>query len=112
MDKEVKKYFDRQEPLQKDILEKIRQLIKKTVPGAEELMNYGVPAFRLGGKLILYAAFKKHVGLYPTPEMIKNFQAELKGYKTSKGTIQFSLDEPMPYDLIIKIVRSKFNICS
>jgi uncharacterized protein YdhG (YjbR/CyaY superfamily) len=109
MDNEVNKYIASQPSPQKQILERLRQLIRKTAPLAKEGMNYGVPAFKLNGNLILYAAFKEHVGLYPEPDTIKVFEKELKDYETSKGTIKFKLDKPIPYDLIEKIIKYKYQ---
>lgn len=108
MDKSVQEYINKfPQEVQKILLE-INDLIKKTVPNAEEVMGYGVPAFKLKGKyLVYYAAFKKHVGLYPSPEVIKYFKEELSGYETAKGTIKFPLDKKMPYNLIKKIVKFK-----
>jgi uncharacterized protein YdhG (YjbR/CyaY superfamily) len=68
-------------------------------------MGYGVPGFYLDGPLVYYAAFKTHVGFYPTPGGIKAFKKELAAYKTAAGTIQFPLDKPMPVGLIKRIVR-------
>ncbi|MCW1949092.1 MAG: DUF1801 domain-containing protein [Candidatus Shapirobacteria bacterium] len=110
MDKKVGEYIDRQPLLQKELLNKIRQLIKELIPNAEERMSYGVPAFRLDGKQILYAAFKNHIGFYPEPEIIEKFKKELVNYETTKGTIKFNLDEPIPYDLMRKIIRLKYNL--
>lgn len=108
MDKKVSEYIDKQPSPQKEILIKIRELIRKLIPNAEEKMSYGAPAFKLNGKQILYAAFKNHVGIYPEPEIIEKFKEELKNYETAKGTIKFNLDKPIPYDLIKKIVIEKF----
>ncbi|MGY4884156.1 MAG: iron chaperone [Nanobdellota archaeon] len=88
-----------------DILQKLRQTIKDSAPHAKEAMSYGAPAFQLNGNLVLYAAFKNHIGLYPTPSAIKKFKKELDGYETSEGTIKFPLDKPLPFDLIKKIVK-------
>jgi uncharacterized protein YdhG (YjbR/CyaY superfamily) len=86
------------------ILEKIRSTIQRVVPKAEETISYGIPTFDLNGKhLVHFAAFKKHVGFFPTASPLVAFKKELAGYKTSKGTIQFPLDEPIPYDLIKRI---------
>lgn len=94
------------------ILNKIRQLIKECAPKAEEAFAYGIPTFKLNGNLVHFAAFKKHIGFYPTPSGIKQFKKELSNYKTAEGTIRFPIDEPIPYDLIKKIVkyRVKENI--
>jgi uncharacterized protein YdhG (YjbR/CyaY superfamily) len=73
-------------------------------------MNYGVPGFKQDTKhFVLYAAFKKHVGLYPYPKTIEHFSKEIKEYKTSKGGIQFPLDKKIPYDLIKKISEYEFK---
>jgi len=110
MNKKVNEYIDKQPRQQKEELIKIRELIKKLIPNAEEKMSYGVPAFRLGNKQILYAAFKNHLGIYPEPEIIKKFEKELQNYETAKGTIKFGLDKPIPYDLIKKIVIEKYKL--
>ncbi len=107
MNEDVRKYFEKQESLQLEILKRIRKLIQKLSPQAEEIMSYGVPAFRLKGGLIMYAAFKEHIGLYPEPATIRRFKKELKGYETSEGTIKFKLEEPIPYDVIEKIIKYK-----
>jgi len=108
MNKEVDKYIDSQEAKQQKILKKIRRLIKKIAPQATEAMSYGVPAFKLGSNLLMYAAFKNHIGIYPDPTTIKFFQKDLKTYETAKGTIRFPLDQAMPYDLLTKIVKYKY----
>ena len=109
MDAEVKKYFDKQKPPQKEILVKLRELIKKTAPLAQEGMGYGAPAFKLNGNLVLYAAFKSHIGIYPEPETILVFEKELAGYETSKGAIKFQLDQPIPYGLIKRIIKYRYE---
>lgn len=109
MNEKISQYIASQDSKQKETLIRIRKLIKKLLPDAEERMSYGVPSFRLQGKSILYAAFKKHVGIYPEPELIEFFKQELKKYETAKGTIKFNLDEPIPYDLIEKIVIHKYK---
>jgi uncharacterized protein YdhG (YjbR/CyaY superfamily) len=88
------------------ILQNIRKTIREVAPGAEEVIGYGVPAFKLKGEYLAYfAAFKKHVGFYPLPSAIKRFEKELSDYETSEGTIKFPLDKPIPYSLIEKIVE-------
>ncbi len=87
------------------ILEKIRGIIKQSAPGAEEAMRYGIPTFRLGGNLVHFAAFKSHIGFYPTPSGIEAFKKELSSYKQAKGSVQFPLDQPIPFELIAKIVK-------
>jgi uncharacterized protein YdhG (YjbR/CyaY superfamily) len=94
------------------ILEKIRETIRKAVPEAEETISYQMPAFKLNGNLVYFAASKNHIGFYPTPSGIESFERELSQYKKGKGTLQFPLDRPIPYDLIQKIVifRVKENL--
>jgi uncharacterized protein YdhG (YjbR/CyaY superfamily) len=84
------------------ILQKLRKQIKKTAPKAEELISYNMPAFKLHSVPVYYAAYKEHIGFYPTPSPIKFFKEDLKKYKTSKGAIQFPLNEPLPMALIKK----------
>lgn len=92
-----------------NILEKIRKTIQDTVPEAEEAISYGMPTFKLQGNLIHFAAYKNHVGFYPAPSGIEAFKEEISKYKSSKGAIQFPLDEPIPYDLVEKIVIFRVN---
>ena len=89
----------------KTILKELRKTIKQAAPQAEELINYNMPAFTFHGRLVYYAAYKKHIGLYPIPSAIRAFQKDLSDYKTSKGAIQFPLDRPIPFGLITKIVK-------
>lgn len=110
MPTEISTYISKQEPKQQEVLIQTRNLIKTLLPDAEERMSYGAPSFRLNGKSILYAAFKTHLGLYPEPEIISHFKKELAKYETAKGTIKFSLDEPIPLDLITKIVKYKYSL--
>ena len=88
-----------------EILVKFRNIIKEAAPGAEEKISYQMPAFVLHGNLVYFAAFKKHIGFYPTPSGIEAFREELAGYKGAKGSVQFPIDKPMPYELIDRIVR-------
>lgn len=86
-------------------LEQIREIITASTPVSTEVMNYGIPTFKRDGKnLIHYAGYAKHVAIYPGPETIEQFSEELKPYKTSKGTVQFPHDKPLPVDLINQIV--------
>ena len=89
-----------------DILEKIRSTIRESAPKAEEAISYGIPAFRLNGRgLVYFGAWKNHIGFYPTPSGIEAFKKELAPFKLEKGSVQFSLDKPISYDLVKKIVR-------
>ena len=96
------------------ILEKIRSIIKDLVPDAEEKINYDIPAMSLikGGKRdkqIMFAAFKKHIGFYPFPTTIEHFKPELDGFKFAKGSVQFPLNQPIPYDLISRMVQYRLT---
>ena len=95
-----------------EILEKVRATIHKAAPNAKETITYGRPTFTLNGNLVHFAAFKKHLGFYPTPSGIEKFKVELSGYEGAKGSVQFPLDKPIPYDLISRIVtfRVKDNL--
>ena len=86
-------------------LNKIRQAIRKAAPGAVECIAYQMPTFRLNGNLVHFAAFKEHIGFYPVQTGIEKFKKELSVYKQGKGSVQFPLDRPMPYELITKIVK-------
>lgn len=88
-----------------DILELVRATIKKAAPEAEEGIAYGLPAYKLNGPLVYFAAFKNHIGFYATPTGHEAFQQELSQYKQGKGSVQFPLDEPMPLDLITRMVK-------
>lgn len=88
-----------------EILKKIRETIRGAAPGAEETISYQMPTFKLKGNLVHFAAYKKHIGLYPTPSGIEEFKDELSVYTSGKGSARFSLDEPIPFDLISKIVK-------
>lgn len=87
------------------ILEEIRATIKAAAPEAEEKISYQMPTFVLKGNLVHFAAFKKHIGFYPVPTGIEKFKKELSAYQGAKGSVQFPLDEPIPYALISKIVK-------
>ena len=87
------------------ILQKIRKTIKKAAPDAQETINYQMPTFTLNGNLVHFAAFEKHIGFYPTPSGIEKFKKEIDAYKNAKGSVQFPLDQPMPYELISRITE-------
>lgn len=95
-----------------EILEKVRITIKEAAPEAEETIKYQIPTFTLKGNLVHFAAYKKHIGFYPAPSGIEKFEKELSVYRSAKGSVQFPLDKPIPYDLISQIVtyRVKENI--
>lgn len=94
------------------ILNQIRQAIREAAPEAEESINYRMPTFTLNGNLVHFAAFKNHIGFYPTPTGIEAFKEELAPYQGAKGSVQFPIDEPLPLSLIRRIVeyRVKENV--
>jgi uncharacterized protein YdhG (YjbR/CyaY superfamily) len=92
-----------------DILQKLRQTIKDSAPQAQEAISYQIPTFKLNGNLVHFAAFKDHIGFFPTSSGVAAFKKELSAYKTSKGTIRFPLDKPVPFDLVRKIVKYRVN---
>jgi uncharacterized protein YdhG (YjbR/CyaY superfamily) len=87
------------------ILQKIRATIRKAAPQAEETINYQMPTFKLHGNLVHFAAFKNHIGFYPTPSGIEKFKKDIEKYEWAKGSVQFPLDKPIPYGLIVKITK-------
>jgi uncharacterized protein YdhG (YjbR/CyaY superfamily) len=90
----------------REILEKMRQAIHEAAPDATETISYQMPTFRLHGKnLVYFAGFQHHIGFYPVPSGIEAFKKELSVYKQGKGSVQFPLDQPIPYELVKKIVR-------
>lgn len=86
-------------------LEEIRQIIRQAAPQAKEVISYNMPAFKQNGVLVYFAGYKGHIGFYPTGSGIRDFQHEFGDYKWSKGAIQFPLDEPLPVDLITRMVK-------
>ena len=89
-----------------EVLQKIRITIKKAAPRAEEAISYKIPTFNLKGQYLIYfAAYKKHIGLYPVPSGDEEFNQEISIYQAGKGTLRFPLDKPIPYKLISKIVK-------
>jgi len=87
------------------ILHKIRAVIKESAPDAVEKISYQMPGFFLNGGLVWFGVHPHHIGFYPTGSGIEAFKAELSTYKTSKGAVQFPLGEPIPYELISRIVK-------
>lgn len=92
-----------------NLLKKLRVTIKKAAPEAEEVISYNMPAFKYKGILVYFAAYKNHIGFYPTSTGIKIFQNDLKEYHVTKGTIQFTLNKPIPIELVTKIVKFRVN---
>ncbi|NVM46425.1 MAG: DUF1801 domain-containing protein [Candidatus Lokiarchaeota archaeon] len=88
-----------------EILKNLRRTIREAAPKAVETISYQMPTFKLNGNLVHFAAYKNHIGFYPSPSEIDVFKNELFPYKVSKGTIKFPIDKPIPYDLVRKIVE-------
>ena|SRR5579885_3340473 len=86
-------------------LRQMRATIKKAAPKAEEVISYGIPAFKFHGLLVWFAAYSKHIGFYPKTSAIQAFKKEISKYKNAKGSVQFPLDKPLPLTLIRKMVQ-------
>ncbi len=92
------------------ILEQVREAIRKAAPDAQEKIAYGMPTFALNGKnLVHFAAFKNHIGFYATPDGHEAFKEDLSHYKQGKGSVQFPLDEPIPLNLVARIVKYRMK---
>lgn len=102
---EITDYIRTYPPEIQEILDKTREIIQKAAPESSEKMSYQMPTFYLNGNLVHFAAAKKHLGFYPTPSAISAFSEELSSYKTSKGAAQFPYNQPIPYDLIARMVQ-------
>jgi uncharacterized protein YdhG (YjbR/CyaY superfamily) len=107
--KDIDEYVAAFPPNVQKILQKLRSAIKDAAPGSTEAISYQMPTFRLNGNLVHFAAYKNHIGFYPGPSGIIAFYDELSAYDLSKGTIRFSIDEELPYDLVIRIVKYRAN---
>jgi uncharacterized protein YdhG (YjbR/CyaY superfamily) len=87
------------------LLTEVRQTIQNSAPNAAEAIKYGMPTFTLNGNLVHFAAFKNHIGFYPTPSAIRAFDKELEAYKRSKGAVQFPYSGQLPHELISRMVQ-------
>jgi uncharacterized protein YdhG (YjbR/CyaY superfamily) len=103
--KTIDEYISLYPPKVRAKLERLRKVIRKAAPGAEEKISYGMPAFLLNGPLLYFAAFERHIGLYALPAAMVAFKERLSRYKSGKGSVQFPLDEELPYELIGEIAR-------
>jgi uncharacterized protein YdhG (YjbR/CyaY superfamily) len=103
--KSIDEYIERYPKETQVILQKMRLTIKRAAPSAKEAISYQVPTFKLNGNLVHFAAFTKHISFFPTSSGVAKFKKELEGYDTSKGTIRFPLGKPIPYGLILKIIK-------
>jgi uncharacterized protein YdhG (YjbR/CyaY superfamily) len=108
--KTIDEYLSYQPEKVKEVLENLRQIIRDTAPEAEEVISYGIPAFKYQGMLVYFAAYKKHCSLFGgNGSLTEQMQEELKGYKTSKGTIQFTVEKPLPDELVREIVKLRMK---
>jgi uncharacterized protein YdhG (YjbR/CyaY superfamily) len=106
----VEEYLKQFPKAQRDSLGKIRITIKQAAPEAEEVISYGMPGYKLNGVLVYFGGFKNHCSFFPASySVIKQFSEELKNFKTSKGTIQFPLEKPIPSSLINKMVKARIK---
>ena len=103
--KNIDEYIAWFSPEVQAVLEKIRLTIRKAAPGAQEIISYKIPAFRLNGVLVYFAAFKKHIGFFPPVKGDAKLVKAASFYAGKKGNLQFPLDQPIPYGLIQKIVK-------
>jgi uncharacterized protein YdhG (YjbR/CyaY superfamily) len=113
MDKGFKNIDDYILSFPKDVqiyLEQIRTTVRNAAPNAEEAMTYGMPTFKLHGNLVHFAAYKNHIGFYPTPTGLTKFKDEIEKYKHSKGAVQFPIDKKPPLDLIARIVKYRVGV--
>lgn len=91
------------------LLQQLREAIIESAPAAVEVISYSMPAYKLNGMLVYFAGYKNHIGFYPGSSGVKAFEHLLSGYRYSKGTVQFSLDKPLPVDLIKEMVIFRVN---
>src|SRR6266540_7543164 len=105
----IDEYLATAKPDQRRTLAKLRKTIRAIAPKAEECISYGIPAFRLNGRsLVFFGAWANHCALYPgSSATLKKFRNDLKGFQTSKGTIRFSPDKPLPLALVKKLVKAR-----
>ena len=101
----IDEYIIKFSPEIQEILKMLRKVIKESAPDATEKISYQMPTFVLHGNLVHFAAHKNHIGFYPTPSGVDAFKHELSEYKGAKGSIQFPIEKPLPYQLISKIVE-------
>jgi uncharacterized protein YdhG (YjbR/CyaY superfamily) len=104
-DTRVELYIAKYPEQEQNLLRQLREIIHEEVPEVVETISWGMPTFNYLGNLVFFAGYKKHIGFYPLPSGIEAFKQELEGFPTTKGTIQFSLDKPLPEDLVRKLIR-------
>jgi len=103
--KNVKEYIAQFPDSTQQLLNTLRKTIQTAAPEAKEVINYGMPTFQLNGNLVHFAAYKNHIGFYPSPSGLTAFDDEVSNYKNSKGAVQFPLNSSLPLELISKIVK-------
>lgn len=109
--KDVMEYLAQVPAESRAVLEKLRQTIKSTVPEAVEVISYQIPTFKYQGRMLVsYAAFQEHCSFFPGAGPIETHRNELKSYKTSKGTIRFPVDRPLPASLVKKLVKTRIRL--
>lgn len=94
---------------ERTVLSNLRKTIKATAPKADEVIGYGMPGYKYYGMLVYFAAFKNHCSFFPGTAMLGKFEDEVKPYQTSKGTLQFTVDKPLPASLVKKIVKERMK---
>lgn len=107
--KTIDEYLARVPKEARATLEKLRQTIRAAAPQAVEVISYQIPMFKQHGMLVAFAAFKDHCSFFPGSGVMDAYQEELKNYKTSKGTIRFTIDKPLPATLVKKLVRARLK---
>ena len=106
----IDEYISLQPVFLQNVLKDIRNTIIEAAPGATEKISYGMPAFSLNGILVYFGVFKNHIGFFPTASGIEAFRDELSQYRTSKGTVQFPFNKPVPLDIISEIVKFRIEV--
>jgi uncharacterized protein YdhG (YjbR/CyaY superfamily) len=108
--KTIDEYLAYQPEKVMEVLENLRQIIRETAPEAEEVISYGIPAYKYHGMLVYFAAYKKHCSLFAgNGALTEQMEEQLKAYKTSKGAIQFTVEKPLPDELVRKIVKIRMK---
>jgi uncharacterized protein YdhG (YjbR/CyaY superfamily) len=108
--KDVETYIAGFPPATQKLLRQLRTTIKKAAPLAEELISYQMPAYKYHGVLVYFGGYEHHIGFYPTASGIENFKKEIAGFKSSKGAVQFPLDQPLPVSLITAMVKFRVQV--
>lgn len=105
----VDEYLEALPAKERGVLSDLRKTIRATAPQAEEVIGYGMPGYKYHGMLVYFAAFKKHLSFFPGSSLLELFGKEAEKYKTSKGTLQFTVDDPIPASLVKKIVKARMK---